>query len=89
MCGPLRGYITPPTEFFSVKNIRGLNLAVLKLTTVQVTRQPLQHKICKVGMICSAKPLLTEDLCVVQKQEFFNNMLYVRNVHLTKGQAYS
>jgi hypothetical protein len=69
--------------------IRGLNLEVVKLTTVQVTRQPLQHKICKMGMICPAKPVLTEDLCVVQKQEFFNNMLYVLNVHLTKGQAYS
>jgi hypothetical protein len=29
-------------------------------------------------MICSAKPVLTEDLCIVQKQEFFSNMLYVR-----------
>jgi hypothetical protein len=28
-------------------------------------------------------------LCVVQKEEMFNNMLYVWNVHLTKGQAYS
>jgi hypothetical protein len=25
-------------------------------------------------MICSAKPVLTEDLCVVQKEEFFSNM---------------
>jgi hypothetical protein len=25
----------------------------------------------------------------VQKEEIFNNMLYVRNVHLTKGQEYS
>jgi hypothetical protein len=56
--------------------------------TVKVTRKPLQHKICKTGMICSAKPLLTEDLCIVQNQAFFNNMLYVRNVHLAKGQAY-
>jgi hypothetical protein len=24
----------------------------------------------------------------VQKEEFSNNMLYVRNVHLTEGQAY-
>jgi hypothetical protein len=76
------------------ENIRGLNLAVVKLTTAQVTRQPLQHKICKIGMICPTKPVLTEDLCIVQKQIFFylfiffNNMLYVRNVHLTKGQAY-
>jgi hypothetical protein len=71
------------------ENIRGLNLAVGKVTTVQVTRQPLQHKICKMGMICPAKPVLTEDLRAVQKQKFFYNMLYVRNVHLTKGQAYS
>jgi hypothetical protein len=28
-------------------------------------------------MICSVKPVLTEDLCVVQKEEMFNNMLYV------------
>jgi hypothetical protein len=72
-----------------IENIRGLNLTVVKITTVQVTRLPLQHKICKIGMICSAKPVLTEDLCVMQKQTFFNNMLYVHNVHLTKGQAYS
>jgi hypothetical protein len=64
-------------------------LAVVKLKTVQVTKQPLQHKICRIGMICSAKPVLTEDLYVVQKQEFFNDMLYVRNVLLMKGQAYS
>jgi hypothetical protein len=63
-------------------------LAVAKLTTVHVSRQPLQHKIYKMGMICPAKPVLTEDLCVVQKQTFFYNMLYVRNVHLTKGQAH-
>jgi hypothetical protein len=67
-----------------IENIRGLNLEVVKLTTVQVTRQPLKHKICKI-----AKPVLTEDLCVVQKQDFFNSMLYVRNVYLTKGHAYS
>jgi hypothetical protein len=72
-----------------IENIRGLNLAVVKLMTVQVTRQPLQHKICKICMFCSAKPVLTEDLCVVQNQEFFNNMLNVRNVHVRKGQAYS
>jgi hypothetical protein len=38
-------------------------------------------------MIFSIKPVLTEDLCVVQKEDIFNNMLYVWNVHLTKGQA--
>jgi hypothetical protein len=72
-----------------IENIRGLNLAVVQLMTVQVTRQPLQHKICKTSMICSAKPVLTEDFLVVQKQEFFNNMLNARNVHLMEGQAYS
>jgi hypothetical protein len=40
-------------------------------------------------MIYFAKPVLTEDLCVVQKEEIFNNMLYVRKVHLTKGHANS
>jgi hypothetical protein len=43
----------------------------------------------KLGMICSANPVLTEDLCVVQKQEFFSNMLCMRNEHLMKGEAYS
>jgi hypothetical protein len=27
-------------------------------------------------MICSANLVLTEDLCLVQKQEFLNNILY-------------
>jgi hypothetical protein len=66
-----------------------LKLEVGQAFDVQVTTQPLQHKIRKIGMICSKKPVLTEDLSVVQRQEFFNNMLYVRNVHLTKGQANS
>jgi hypothetical protein len=48
-------------------------LAVVKPTTVQVTK----HKIRKIDMICSVKPILTEDLCVVQKEEIFSNMLYV------------
>jgi hypothetical protein len=72
-----------------IGNTRGLNVEVVNLTTVQVTMQPLQHKICKIGMMCSTKPALTENLCVEQKQEFFKNILYVRNVHLTKGQVYS
>jgi hypothetical protein len=53
-----------------VINIRGLNLAVVKSTTVQVTKMPLQLKIRKIGMICSVKPILTEDLCVVKQEEF-------------------
>jgi hypothetical protein len=66
-----------------------VKMVILTCKTIQVTRLPLQYEICKIGMICSVKPVLTEDLCLVQKQEFFSNMLYVRNVHLMKGQAYS
>jgi hypothetical protein len=53
-----------------IENIRGLNLEVVKLMTVQVTRQPLQHKICKIIMIRSAKPVLTENLYKVQRKNF-------------------
>jgi hypothetical protein len=52
-----------------IENIRGLNMAVVKLTTDQKTKLPLQQKIRKLGMICSVKPVLTEDLCVVQKEK--------------------
>jgi hypothetical protein len=55
----------PDTE-----NVRGLNLAVVKLTTVQVTKLPLLHKVRKICMICFPKPLFTEDLYVVQNEEF-------------------
>jgi hypothetical protein len=57
------GQVKPDT-----KNIRGLNFAVVKLTTVQVTTLQLLHEICKISMICSAEPVLTEYLCVVQQQ---------------------
>jgi hypothetical protein len=50
-----------------IENIRGLNLAVVKLTTIQGIKLPLQHKISKKGMMCSVKPVLTENLCVGQK----------------------
>jgi hypothetical protein len=53
-----------------MENIRGLNLVVVELKTIQVTKLLLLHKISKTGMICSVKPVLTEDLCVVQKEEF-------------------
>jgi hypothetical protein len=45
-------------------------VAEVKLTTVQMTKLPLQHKIRKIGIIFSVKPVLTDDLCVVQKEEF-------------------
>jgi hypothetical protein len=38
-------------------------------------------------MICFARPELTEDLCS-EKGRIINNMLYVRNVHLTKDQTH-
>jgi hypothetical protein len=57
--------VKPDTE-----KIRGLNLAVIKIMTVQMNKVPLQHKIRKIGMVCTVKPVLTEDLCVVQKDEF-------------------
>jgi hypothetical protein len=45
-------------------------MAVVKLTTGQVTKLPLYHKIRKIGMVCSAKPVVTDDLCIVQRREF-------------------
>jgi hypothetical protein len=52
----LEGWAKPDTEI-----IRGLNLEVVNLTTVQVTKLPMWHKINKMGMIYSAKPRLTEE----------------------------
>jgi hypothetical protein len=45
-------------------------LAVVKLTTVQVNKLPLLRKIHKIGMICSVKTGMKDDVCVVQKEEF-------------------
>jgi hypothetical protein len=56
--------VKPDTE-----NIRGLNLVAVKLTTSQVTKGPLQHKMHKIGMIFCAKPVLTKNLYIVQKEE--------------------
>jgi hypothetical protein len=36
-----------------------------------------------------ASPAPTEDLCAVEKEEFSVTCCSVRDVHLTKGQAYS
>jgi hypothetical protein len=47
----------------------------------------LQDTICKIGMICFAKPVLTVDLYIVQ-MEVSNNTLYVRYIYLMKSQAY-
>jgi hypothetical protein len=67
-----------------IENIRGLNLEMDKLTTFQVSKLPLYHKIREIGMICSAKPILTEDLCVMQEEKFAV-IFYVRFLHLTKA----
>jgi hypothetical protein len=53
-----------------IENKRGLNLTTIKLKTVQVTKLPLKRKIRKIGMICIAKPGLTENLYIVHKEEF-------------------
>jgi hypothetical protein len=45
-------------------------LGLVKLTTVNVTKLPLKHKIRKIGIICSAKPVLTMDLRVVKRKNF-------------------
>jgi hypothetical protein len=52
----------------AIESIRGLNLTAAKLMTVQVTKLPLQRKISKTGMICFAKPGLTDDLYTVQER---------------------
>jgi hypothetical protein len=52
------------------RKYKSINLAAVKITTVQVTMLPLYHKILKIFMICSVKPVLTRDFCVVQKEEF-------------------
>jgi hypothetical protein len=50
------------------ENIRGLNLAVVKLTIVQVSKMPLYHKISKIDIVCFAKLGLTEDLYIERKE---------------------
>jgi hypothetical protein len=60
-----------PRSYLGKKKIRDLNLAVVKLTTVQMIRQPLQHKICKMDMICPAKPVLTRGLVHSAKGKMF------------------
>jgi hypothetical protein len=40
-----------------------------ELTTLQFTKLPLWQKIRKMGMIRIAKSVLTEDLCIAQKEK--------------------
>jgi hypothetical protein len=57
-------------------------LVVVKLTTIQVTKLPLYHKISKIDMICFAKPSLTDDLYILHKEElsmtFYMCSMYIR-----------
>jgi hypothetical protein len=71
------------------ENTRGLNLAVVKLTTVLMTKLPLYQKTRKTSMICSGKACTNSELVYSAKGRIFSNMLYVPYVRLIKGQAYS
>jgi hypothetical protein len=64
----------PDTE-----NIRGLNLAI-KLTTVEVTKLPLWHKLNRIGIICIAKSGLTEELYILWK-EYFSITCYMCDMY--------
>jgi hypothetical protein len=55
-------------------------MEVVKLTTVQLTKLPLWHKIRNIGMICFVKPVLREDLYIVQKKQF-SITFYISEMH--------
>jgi hypothetical protein len=40
-------------------------------------------------MICSVKPVLTEELCIVKRQEFFNNVLCVPSIFIRDKTIFS
>jgi hypothetical protein len=93
--GRCQGVIgTTGLEFGKWQNIWDVNLAVVKLTTVQVPELPLWHKLREIGMICSVKPVMTEDLCVVQKEEFSitcymcDTYIWRRVKHIQNRQTY-
>jgi hypothetical protein len=56
------------SESHCAKNIRGFNLAVIKLTTFKWLSCGCRIRYVKIGMICFAKSVLTEDLYIVQKE---------------------
>jgi hypothetical protein len=49
--------------------MRGLNLAAVKLMSVQATKLPLWHEISEINMTCFAKPGLKEDLYILHKKK--------------------
>jgi hypothetical protein len=47
-------------------SMRGWNLSAVRLTAVQVTKQPLRHMPSKRGLVCSTQPGQTEAMYVTQ-----------------------
>jgi hypothetical protein len=68
--------VKPDTE-----NTTGLNFTVVKLTSLQITKQPLCHKIRKLGTIYSVKPVLTRGLAYSAKGRIFSNTLCARDTY--------
>lgn len=59
-----------------------------KLTTVQLTKLPLEHKISKIEMVCFTKTGMREDLHLVLNEE--SSVTYICAILiLDKGQVYS
>jgi predicted methyltransferase len=67
------------------ENIRALNLAAVKLKTVQMTKLLLQHTIIKIrhDLLCKACP--DRGLVHSAQGRIFKNMLYVRYIYLPKA----
>jgi hypothetical protein len=51
-------------------NVRSLNLAAVRLTSVQVTNLPVYHKIRKKNVNCFTRPGQTVHAYVVRKENF-------------------
>jgi hypothetical protein len=52
------------------RKYKRLTLSSGELYDRSMTKLPLQQKISRIGMICFAKPVLTEDFHIVQKEKF-------------------
>jgi hypothetical protein len=65
------------------ENIRGLNLVVVKLTTIQVTKLPLLHKYKRHDLLC--KTWTNRGLSNSAEARIFSNMPYVQYIDLIKA----